>query len=88
MPRATVCVGALVFVLALSQSGPLPVQRTSVTSVLAMNSLILQATAADLFNAKLMELSNGAMTIDQFPGAQLGQEPQMLQKSGPAISIS
>jgi TRAP-type transport system periplasmic protein len=36
--------------------------------------------AADLFNAKLMELSNGTMTIDQFPGAQLGQEPQMLQK--------
>jgi len=36
--------------------------------------------AADLFNAKLMELSHGTMAIDQFPGAQLGQEPQMLQK--------
>jgi tripartite ATP-independent transporter DctP family solute receptor len=36
--------------------------------------------AADLFNAKLSELSKGAMVIDQFPGAQLGQEPQMLQK--------
>ncbi len=35
---------------------------------------------ADLFNAKLSELSNGTMQIDQFPGAQLGQEPQMLQK--------
>ena len=36
--------------------------------------------AADLFNAKLMEMSKGTMAIDQFPGAQLGQEPQMLQK--------
>jgi tripartite ATP-independent transporter DctP family solute receptor len=36
--------------------------------------------AADMFNAKLMELSKGTMGIDQFPGAQLGQEPVMLQK--------
>ncbi|MDR3536689.1 MAG: TRAP transporter substrate-binding protein [Acetobacteraceae bacterium] len=35
---------------------------------------------ADLFAAKLSELSHGTMLIDQFPGAQLGQEPQMLQK--------
>jgi tripartite ATP-independent transporter DctP family solute receptor len=36
--------------------------------------------AADIFDAKLKELSGGKMSIDQFPGAQLGQEPQMLQK--------
>ena len=36
--------------------------------------------AADTFANKLKELSNGALIIDQFPGAQLGQEPQMLQK--------
>jgi tripartite ATP-independent transporter DctP family solute receptor len=36
--------------------------------------------AGDLFAAKLSELSHGTMVIDQFPGAQLGQEPQMLQK--------
>ena len=36
--------------------------------------------AADLFDAKLKELSHNTMTIDQFPGGQLGQEPQMLQK--------
>jgi len=38
----------------------------------------------DVFNAKLKEVSKGAMEIDQYPGAQLGQEPQMLQlvKSG------
>jgi TRAP-type transport system periplasmic protein len=35
---------------------------------------------ADTFAGKLGELSNGTLVIDQFPGAQLGQEPQMLQK--------
>ena len=34
----------------------------------------------DVFNDKLSELSHGTMVIDQFPGAQLGQEPQLLQK--------
>jgi TRAP-type transport system periplasmic protein len=36
--------------------------------------------AGDTFAAKLTELSHGTMVIDQFPGAQLGQEPQVLQK--------
>jgi tripartite ATP-independent transporter DctP family solute receptor len=36
--------------------------------------------AADTFADKLSALSKGSMIIDQFPGAQLGQEPQMLQK--------
>jgi len=35
--------------------------------------------AGDLFANKLKELSNGTMLIDQYPGAQLGQEPQVLQ---------
>jgi TRAP-type transport system periplasmic protein len=34
----------------------------------------------DTFADKLSALSGGTMLIDQFPGAQLGQEPQMLQK--------
>ena len=36
--------------------------------------------AADIFAASLGKSSGGAMAIDQFPGAQLGQEPQALQK--------
>ena len=36
--------------------------------------------AGDTFAAKLSDLSHGTMLIDQFPGAQLGQEPQVLQK--------
>src|SRR5258708_1507292 len=39
---------------------------------------------ATIFADKLKELSKGTMLIDQYPGAQLGQEPQVLQlvKSG------
>jgi len=36
--------------------------------------------AGDIFDAKLKELSGGKMSINQFPGGQLGQEPQLLQK--------
>jgi tripartite ATP-independent transporter DctP family solute receptor len=35
--------------------------------------------AGDLFAAKLAELSRNSLLIDQYPGAQLGQEPQVLQ---------
>ncbi len=35
--------------------------------------------AYDLFSAKLKDLSKGTMLVDQYPGAQLGQEPQILQ---------
>ena len=37
------------------------------------------SNAYDIFSAKLKELSKGTMLIDQYPGAQLGQEPQILQ---------
>jgi tripartite ATP-independent transporter DctP family solute receptor len=37
------------------------------------------SVAGDLFADKLKELSKGTMLIDQYPGAQLGQEPQLLQ---------
>src|SRR6516165_1590817 len=36
--------------------------------------------AGDLFEKRLSELSGGKLKVDQFPGAQLGQEPVMLQK--------
>ena len=42
------------------------------------------SVAYDMFSTKLKELSKGTMLVDQHPGAQLGQEPQLLQlvKSG------
>jgi tripartite ATP-independent transporter DctP family solute receptor len=35
---------------------------------------------AEIFNTKLMELSKGTFSINQYPGAQLGTEAQTLQK--------
>jgi tripartite ATP-independent transporter DctP family solute receptor len=35
--------------------------------------------AGDIFAERLKDLSKGTMIIDQYPGAQLGQEPQVLQ---------
>lgn len=42
------------------------------------------SVAYEIFSAKLKALSGGKMLVDQYPGAQLGQEPQLLQlvKSG------
>src|SRR3974377_1368924 len=42
------------------------------------------SVAYDIFSAKLKQLSGGQMLVDQYPGAQLGQQPQLLQlvKSG------
>ena len=37
------------------------------------------SVAYDIFSAKLKELSKGTMLVDQYPGAQLGQESQLLQ---------
>ena len=34
------------------------------------------SVADDIFADKLKELSKGTMLVDQYPGAQLGQEPQ------------
>src|SRR6266478_7098458 len=36
--------------------------------------------AANIFDEKLKALSGGKLSINQFPGAQLGTEPQTLQK--------
>jgi len=36
--------------------------------------------AASIFDEKLKQLSGGKLSINQFPGAQLGTEPQTLQK--------
>jgi TRAP-type C4-dicarboxylate transport system substrate-binding protein len=43
---------------------------------------------ADMFNNKLMELSKGTLSINKYPGAQLGTEAQTMQKVQTATSIS
>jgi tripartite ATP-independent transporter DctP family solute receptor len=74
--RATLLVGAVA--LAMSTSANAQVKKY--TFGYDQPHSTAYGIAGDMFNAKLMELSKGTMGIDQFPGAQLGQEPVMLQK--------
>jgi tripartite ATP-independent transporter DctP family solute receptor len=66
--------------LALAMPGDANAQTRKFTFGYDQPHTTAYGIAGDMFNAKLMELSKGTMGIDQFPGAQLGQEPVMLQK--------
>ena len=55
-------------------------RRASSASPTTSRPTTAYGVAAGIFDAKLKELSGGKFSINQFPGAQLGQEPQMLQK--------
>src|SRR5438876_5040855 len=65
--------------LLLASAGPASAQR-KFTFAYDQPRSTAYGIAADIFDAKLKELSGGKLSIDQFPGAQLGQEPVMLQK--------
>jgi tripartite ATP-independent transporter DctP family solute receptor len=73
---ATLAAGALAFAMATGANA----QTKKYTFGYDQPHSTAYGVAGDMFNAKLMELSKGTMGIDQFPGAQLGQEPVMLQK--------
>ena len=44
--------------------------------------------AANLFDAKLKAVSGGKMSINQFPGAQLGRSRRRCRSCAPATSTS
>jgi TRAP-type transport system periplasmic protein len=69
----------LALAVALATPGPAAAQRKFTFGYDQPRSTAY-GIAADLFDAKLQELSGGKLGINQFPGAQLGQEPAMLQK--------
>jgi tripartite ATP-independent transporter DctP family solute receptor len=71
--------GMLAAALLLASAGPASAQR-KFTFAYDQPRTTAYGIAADIFDAKLKELSGGKLSIDQFPGAQLGQEPVMLQK--------
>jgi tripartite ATP-independent transporter DctP family solute receptor len=83
--RASMLVSALLFGTALLVSPSANAQDTKHYRFAHDQQLNSgYSVAYDIFSAKLKELSGGKMLVDQFPGAQLGQEPQLLQlvKSG------
>lgn len=65
---------------ALLTAGPVSAQNRQFSFAYDQPTTTAYGIAANIFDAKLKELSKGTMSINQFPGAQLGQEPQALQK--------
>ena len=75
------CVRAIVFCLASLAASVTVAQATRQFSfAYDQPTSTAYGIAANIFEAKLKELSGGKLGINQFPGGQLGQEPQMLQK--------
>jgi tripartite ATP-independent transporter DctP family solute receptor len=71
---------SIVAVLAAACFGTAAAQNRTFSFAYDQPNTTAYGIAANIFDAKLKELSGGTMSINQFPGAQLGQEPQMLQK--------
>ena len=59
---------------------PVAAQNRSFSFAYDQPTTTAYGIAANIFDAKLKALSGGTLSINQFPGGQLGQEPQMLQK--------
>lgn len=75
--RTILAAGAAAALLAGGRAGA---QQKKFTFAYDQPRTTAYGIAADVFDAKLKEVSGGRMAIDQFPGAQLGQEPVVLQK--------
>jgi tripartite ATP-independent transporter DctP family solute receptor len=71
---------ALSSLVAVGWLGPANAQNRTFSFAYDQPTTTAYGIAANIFNDKLKELSGGKMSINQFPNAQLGQEPQMLQK--------
>ncbi|HEU5096209.1 MAG TPA: TRAP transporter substrate-binding protein [Reyranella sp.] len=66
--------------VALSMAGQASAQNRKFSFAYDQPTTTAYGIAGNIFDAKLKELSGGRFSINQFPGAQLGQEPQMLEK--------
>lgn len=73
---ALVCVASA----ALLMAGAATAQNRQFSFAYDQPNTTAYGVAAKIFDAKLKELSGGKFSINEFPGAQLGQEPQMLEK--------
>ncbi len=78
--RRRTALAALAAAVTLAWSGSALAQNRAFSFAYDQPPSTAYGIAANIFDAKLKELSGGKFSINQFPGAQLGQEPQMLQK--------
>lgn len=75
-----VALASSVACVALLMAGQAPAQNRTFSFAYDQPTSTAYGVAGSIFDAKLKELSRGKFSINQFPGAQLGQEPQMLEK--------
>src|SRR5258708_8736837 len=80
MSTRRVVLSASVLSVAVLLAGQAAAQNRQFSFAYDQPNTTAYGIAANIFDAKLKELSGGKFSINQFPGAQLGQEPQMLQK--------
>ena len=80
MSTRRVVLSASVLSVAVLVAGQAAAQNRQFSFAYDQPNTTAYGIAANIFDAKLKELSGGKFSINQFPGAQLGQEPQMLQK--------
>ena len=78
--HATRVLSAALFITAIAAAAPASAQNRAFSFAYDQPKASAYGVAADIFNKKLTELSKGTLSINQYPGAQLGQEPQTLQK--------
>src|SRR5882724_12889580 len=80
MSTRRVVLSASVLSAALLMAGQASAQNRQFSFAYDQPTTTAYGIAANIFDAKLKEVSGGKFSINQFPGAQLGQEPQALQK--------
>ena len=79
-PTRRAALSASVLSVALLLAGEASAQNRQFSFAYDQPTTTAYGIAANIFDAKLKEQSGGKFSINQFPGAQLGQEPVMLQK--------
>jgi len=84
MSRLRIVLGAAMAALVMTTAGASAQEAKHYRFAYDQPKITGYGILGDIFSEKLKALSKGTMIIDQYPGAQLGQEPQVLQlvKSG------
>jgi TRAP-type transport system periplasmic protein len=80
MSRNASFIGSIVVAAGLAWAGPAGAQNKQLSFAYDQPKTSAYAYGADVFEKRLKELSKGTLTINQYPGAQLGTEAQTLQK--------
>jgi TRAP-type transport system periplasmic protein len=80
MSRNASFIGSIALAIGFASAGTASAQNKQLSFAYDQPKTSAYAYGADVFEKRLKELSKGTLTINQYPGAQLGTEAQTLQK--------